>query len=52
MTADTYSYLLSLIEKDEDRFIDVLDEGEQLDESFAQTRKQLAELYTFYTLNK
>lgn len=52
MTASTYSYLLHLIEKDEERFIDTLDDGEELDESFAETKKQLAELYTFYTLNK
>lgn len=52
MTASTYSYVLSLLEKDEERFIDILDNGEELDENFAETKKQLAELYTFYTLNK
>lgn len=55
MTSETYSYLLSLIEYDEDCLLDAYNEGETLDSLLkkrGETKKQLAELYTFYTLNK
>lgn len=55
MTPDTYSYLLALIEDDEDILLDAYNEGEKLNsllQKRAEAKKQLAELYTFYTLNK
>ena len=55
MTAETYSYLLALIEHDEDCLLDAYNEGETLDsllQKRGEMKKQLAELYSFYLLNK
>ncbi len=55
MTPDTYSYLLALIERDEDCLLDAYGEGEKLNSLLlqrAEVKKQLAEIYTFYTLQK
>lgn len=55
MTPDIYSYLLSLIEYEEDFLFEVYSEGKTLHsllQERAKAKEQLAELYTFYTLNK
>lgn len=56
MTSETYSYLLSIIEHDEDCLFEEYHGKEEELASLLQKRtevkKQLAELYTFYTLNK
>jgi hypothetical protein len=55
MTPDTYSYLLALIEYDEDNLVDAFNEGEKLNsllQKRAEVKKQLAEIYTFYILQK
>lgn len=55
MTSETYSYLLSIIEHDEDCLFESYPEGETLDsllQKRGQVKKQLAELYSYYLLNK
>jgi hypothetical protein len=55
MTAETYSYLLALIEHDEDCLLDAYNDGETLDsllQKRGKVKKQLAELYLFYLQNK